>query len=89
MNFPWKKFLSGSTAAILIVWACFTGGTLAGVLMSVFEITGLMLIWNSGDLGSPALTGFITSPTPAWLVFIGGWVVLFIPIIILWLGSSR
>jgi hypothetical protein len=88
MNHPWKKFVSGSIATALIAWACFVGGTLAGIEISAYEVVGLILIWNSDDLGDSAFPTFIMGSTPGVLVNIGGWIALLFPIIIIRLGAS-
>ena len=82
MNHPWKRILSGSIAAIGIVWAFLAGAGFAVVPVAVFDVIALILIWNSDDLGS-TLIGFTTSPTPGWIISIAGWIVLSLPIIVL------
>jgi hypothetical protein len=89
MDYSWKKILSGSFTVVFIAWACFAGGALAGIQIAVFETIGLMLIWNSDDLGSSAFPSFNMGSTPILLVTIGGWAVLLFPIIIIWRSCCR
>jgi hypothetical protein len=89
MNYSWKKVISGSIAVIFIAGGGIAGGIVAGVQMAVFEVIGLMLLWNADDLGSSTLSGFVTSPTPRWLVNFGGWVVLLFPAFFIWYVSHR
>ncbi|HXB60572.1 MAG TPA: hypothetical protein VNU95_13455 [Candidatus Acidoferrales bacterium] len=84
MNYSWKKIVSGSIAVAFIAWAGIAGGVLPAIQMAVFQAIGLMIIWNADDLGSSTVAGFITSPTPVWLVNIGGWIVQLFPVFIIW-----
>jgi hypothetical protein len=84
MNYSWKKIVSSLVAVALITWAGFAAGALPAIQMAVFQAIGLMVIWNSDDLGSSTMAGFITSPTPIWLVNIGGWIVQLFPVFIIW-----
>jgi len=89
MDYSWKKIFSGLFAVVFIAWVFFAGGALAGFQIAVFETIGLMLIWNSDDLGGSAFPSFNMGLTPALLVTIGGWVVLLFPIIIIWRTCCR
>jgi len=65
MNYSWKKILSGTIAiATCMTWAFLVGDFYAFVPPAIFDAVALILIWNSDDLGSSTLTGFMTSPTP-------------------------
>ena len=87
MSVSWKKIVSGSIAATFIAWACFAGGLFAGVYFGAFEVIGLILIWNSDDLGGATFPRLIIGSTPAWIVNVSGWFVLLFPIVIIWLSK--
>lgn len=84
MNYSWKRILSGSIAVANIAWALLAGAGLAVTPFVVLDAVALILIWNSDDLGGSTFIGLTTSPTPAWIVSLGGWIVLSLPVIILW-----
>jgi hypothetical protein len=84
MNYSWKRIFSGSFAAGCMAWALFAGGVYAIVPVAVFDAVALILIWNSEEIGGSTFTGLVTSPTPALLVDIAGWIVLSLPAIVLW-----
>lgn len=53
--------------------------------VAVSVILPLACIWFADAMGSyigPTSSGAITSPTPGWLVCIGGWLVLLLPVLI-------
>jgi hypothetical protein len=89
MNYSWKKIISGLFAASVVVWACFAGGTLAGVIFGVYEAIGLLLIWNSDDLGGSTFPRLFMGSTPIWMVNIGGWAALLFPLVIIWRTSHH
>ncbi len=52
---------------------------------AIFAIFPLACIWFGDEMGGyigPTSSGAITSPTPGWLVCIGGWLVLLLPVLI-------
>ena len=78
--------LSGSIALIYLIGAYFTGGPDTMVMVGIFLILPLACIWFSdamGDYtGAGSGHGAITSTTPGCLVAFGGWLLLFILLII-------
>jgi hypothetical protein len=84
MRYSLKRILSGLTAGVCLVWAIFAGGIPAVVPVTVLDAIALILIWNSDDLSSSTLASFTTSPTPAWILSLGGWIVMSLPVIFLW-----
>jgi hypothetical protein len=51
---------------------------------AIFVIFPLACIWFAVEMGSyigPTSSGAITSSTPGWLVCIGGWLLLLLPVL--------
>lgn len=84
MNYSWKKIIAGFIAAVPGIAILLAGGGLAVVAVMPFDVIGLLLIWNSEDIGSSTFSRFGMSPTPGWMVSLAGWILLFAPIILLW-----
>ena len=80
-----SRILSAAIAVVYLTMACFTGGGEAALKCALFLILPLACIWFSEEMG--LFTGVmrgqsITAPTPGWLVAFGGWLLLFLPVII-------
>jgi len=80
----WNRVLSGLLAVVYMVAAYAHAGVELALKVSMGLILPLACIWFADAMGS--YTGStssvsITSPTPGWLVCIGGWIVLLLPII--------
>lgn len=63
--------------------------------LAVFLVIPLGFIWFSEAIGDYTGAGFtrspVTSASPAWMIAIGGWVVLLLPLVfglIWWFGRS-
>jgi hypothetical protein len=89
VNFSWKKVLSGLFATAIVAWACLAGGLLAGIMVGGYETVGVLLIWNSDDLGGSMFPRLFLGSTPGWMVIIGGWVALLFPLFIVWYTSRH
>lgn len=85
MTMTCSRLLSGVLAAIYIVSAFYFGGVGPGFKMTIFLILPIACIWFSEPMGGyvgPVVHGMITSPTPAIVVCIGGWLLLLLPLVI-------
>jgi len=81
----WNRILSGLLAAFYIIGACMDSGVELAWKAAAFVILPLACIWFAdamGDYIGPTSSGAITNTTPGWLVCIGGWIVLLLPIIV-------
>jgi hypothetical protein len=87
MSIGWNEILSGLLALIYIIGAFVGGGAEVGLKVVMFLILPLGCIWFADEMGDymgtlPISGGGITNTTPGWLVRIGGWLLLLLPIII-------
>jgi len=78
----WNRILSALVCIIYIIFAFLDegGGFAFSTLGASFVL--LMIIWNADDIGSYTggkFSGWMTSPTPGWLVRILGWIFLLTP----------
>jgi hypothetical protein len=89
MKYSWNRVLSGAIAAVSVLWILLMGGGFAVVPVIVVDTVALILIWNAEDLGGSTFIGLTTSPTPAWIVSLGGWIILSLPVIFFWPYSFR
>jgi len=81
----WNRLLSGLLAAVYIIGAYIGEGGELAWKVGIGVILPLACIWFSdamGDYIGPTSGGGITSTTPGWLVCIGGWLLLLLPLII-------
>jgi hypothetical protein len=81
----WNRILSGLVAVLYVVGAYMAAGVEGAGKAALFVILPLACIWFADEMGSyigPTTSGAITSPTPGWLVCIGGWLVLLLPVLI-------
>ena len=85
MTLSRNRALSGLLALSYIVVAIFTGGTEPAFKVGIFVILPLGCIWFSDPMGGyvgPAWRGAISSPTPAIVVCLAGWLLLLLPLFI-------
>ena len=78
----WNKILSTSVCIIYSILALIYGGILPLVQTVCICFVLLQVIWYADDIGSYTdrnSGGYITSPTPGWLVGIFGWIFLLAP----------
>jgi hypothetical protein len=78
----WNRILSTLVCIVYIILAFANGG--AGFAFSTLGVSFvlLMIIWYADEIGSytgATSSGWITSPTPAWIVRIFGWIFLLAP----------
>ena len=81
----WNRILSALLAAIYVVGGFSLGGSGTGMKAVAFVVLPLACIWFSEPMGGytgPTFPGSITSPTPALIVCIGGWLLLLVPVIV-------
>ncbi len=80
------KTLSGAIALSYLLVASFAGGGEAAFKMAVFLIFPLACIWFSEAMGDYVGPTFgrpgITQTTPGCIVAVGGWLLLFLPVIV-------
>jgi hypothetical protein len=82
-----NRILSGLLAFIYLILAFFADGPETGLKVLAFLILPLACIWFSDPMGSytgrlPISNGGINQQTPGFLVCIGGWLLLLLPIAI-------
>jgi uncharacterized membrane protein YoaT (DUF817 family) len=87
MTIGWNEILSGLLALIYAIAAFAGGGAEVGLKVLMFLILPLACIWFGDEMGDymgtwPISGGGITNTTPGWLVRIGGWLLLLLPVII-------
>lgn len=81
----WNRLLSGLLAGIYVIGAYSPGGLELAWRVSIGLILPLACIWFADAMGGytgATLSVGIATPTPGWLVLIGGWLVLLLPVII-------
>ena len=81
----WNRTLSGLLAGIYVVAAYTGSGAETACQVGIFVILPLACIWFAdamGDYIGPTTRGAITSTTPGWLVCVGGWVLLLMPVFV-------
>jgi len=81
----WNRILSGVLAVFYIVGAYAHAGLELAWKVGMSVILPLACIWFAdamGDYVGPTSSGAITSTTPGWLVCIGGWLLLLLPVVI-------
>ena len=92
-EFPVARTLSLIIAVAYLVLTAMSARSSAKVLSGLLITCGALLlplacIWFSDELGEyvGALPGpGITRKSPGWMVKIGGWVLLLLPVILFWL----
>lgn len=80
-----NRTASGVLGLGYIVGATLTGGAEAAFMMGLFVILPLGCIWFSkpmGDYVGLVWRSVITSPTPAIVVCLAGWLLLLLPLVI-------
>jgi hypothetical protein len=81
----WNRILSGLLAVLYVGGAYMHAGAELAWKVALGVIFPLACIWFGDEMGGyigPTSSGAITSPTPGWLVCIGGWLVLLLPVLI-------
>lgn len=85
-----SRFLSFVVAVGYLIAAYFGGGWELVWRAAIFLILPLACIWFGDAMGSYTGIGMgrgaITSPTPGWLVALGGWLLLLMPVIAATIG---
>jgi hypothetical protein len=85
----WNRILSGLVAAFYLVVAANHGGAELAFKCAIFLLLPLGCIWFSDAMGGYTGLGLlkfgapITKESPGLLVCFMGWVVLFLPVIII------
>lgn len=81
----WNRLLSGLLGGIYLVGSYAHGGIESAWKVGLGLLLPLACIWFAdamGDYTGGTTGGGLTSPTPGWLVCIGGWLMLLLPLII-------
>jgi hypothetical protein len=94
-EFPIGRALSLIIAAVYLVVSGFSANSKAKVLADLLIVGGSLLlplacIWFGDELGEYIGTfpgPAINRKSPAWMVKLGGWVLLLLPAIIFWFVS--
>ena len=85
-----SRFLSLIVALGYLIAAYFGGGWELVWRAAIFLILPLACIWFGDEMGSytgiGTGRGAITSTTPGWLVALGGWLLLLMPVIAATIG---
>jgi hypothetical protein len=82
IDLDWNKILSSLVCIVYGICALWSGGALALLQIIGIVVFPLGFIWYSDEIGSytgATSSGWITSPTPAWIVCIFGWIFLLAP----------
>jgi hypothetical protein len=82
----WNRIFSASVCVIYGILALLYGGILPLVQTTCIAFVLLEVIWYADEIGSytgGTFSGWITSPTPGWLVRILGWIFLLTPSIVI------
>jgi hypothetical protein len=77
------RLAAGIVASLYIAVAWYAMGAESAFKVLIFLVFPLTLIWFSqpmGSYGGRAGHGVVTSDSPAWMVAIGGWVLLLLPL---------
>jgi hypothetical protein len=80
----WNRILSGVLAATYLVLAFLVAGGEGSLRIAMFLVLPLACVWFSDELGDyigQTGSGYITERSPGILVRIMGWLLLFMPII--------
>jgi len=77
-----NRVVSGLIALTYLGGAYYMGGSEAAFKTGMFLILPMACIWFSEGMGSSGGGPFVNSTTPGCLVAAGGWLVLFLPVII-------
>lgn len=80
-----SRIVSGAIAIAYVVMVYRTGGGEDALELTIFLVLPLACIWYSEEMGSyPGVIRLqaITSKTPGCMVAFGGWLLLFVPVVI-------
>jgi hypothetical protein len=80
-----KRFISGVIAILYLIVAYLGGGGKGLLQMTGFLVLPMACIWYSeamGDFTGNTGRGFVTSTTPGCIVAFGGWLLLFLPVVV-------
>jgi hypothetical protein len=83
---PLSRIVSAIVAVVYVGVAFAADGVGAGVRVFTFCLLPLACIWfphAMGDYVGSTIFERITAPSPAFLVFLLGWVVLLLPVLVL------
>jgi hypothetical protein len=83
MTLSRNRIFSGLLAILYIIVAALGGGAATAFNVGMFVVLPLACIWFSEPMGryvGPGWRGVITTPTPATLVCIAGWLLLLLPL---------
>jgi hypothetical protein len=82
---PVSRWLSALLVTAYIAVAFVAGGSLLGVTTAGACLLPWMCVWFPGAMGSYTVgqVGMITSASPATMVWLMGWVVLLLPVIVI------
>ena len=86
---PASRLASGAVAVVYVVGAVVLGGPVDGLRISAFCLIPLGCIWFPESLGD-YIGGNVNAPSPPFLVFILGWIVLLLPMVaglLIWLRT--
>jgi hypothetical protein len=78
----WNRILSTLVCILYVISAFADEGWLFAFVTSCVSYVLLQVIWYADDIGSYTggkFSGWMTSPTPGWLVRILGWIFLLTP----------
>jgi hypothetical protein len=92
MNIPLtrNRFFSGLIAIIYVLGGFLAGGGKGGFIMFGFVVLPLACIWFADAMGGytgPSTDIWITAPMPGLFVCIAGWLLLLLPVFIVF-GSA-
>lgn len=94
MQINLNRILSGLVAAVYLATALYFESPEIAWKVGLFLIFPLACIWFSeamGEFTGNSASVSITATTPGWMVLIGGWIVLLLPVIMAvlsWLMSK-